>query len=65
MTREITVSTVASVPALASRLEGALANATSFNETRHVLPPDIGARLALETMIAVARMAPVTEERPA
>ena len=42
-----------------------IACAFLINETRQVLPPEIGARIALETMIAVARMAPVTEERPA
>lgn len=41
-----------------------IACAFLINETRQVLPPEIGARLALETMIGVARMAPVTEERP-
>lgn len=35
-----------------------------INETRHVLPPEIGARIALETMIGVARMAPVMDEQP-
>ena len=35
-----------------------------INETRQVLPPEIGACLALETMIGVARMAPVMDEQP-
>ena len=41
-----------------------IACAFLINETRQVLPPEIGARIALETMIGVARMAPLTEERP-
>ncbi len=41
-----------------------IACAFLINETRKVLPPEIGARIALETMIGVARMAPVTEEQP-
>ncbi len=41
-----------------------IACAFLINETRQVLPPEIGARVALETMIAVARMAPLTEEQP-
>ena len=41
-----------------------IACAFLINETREVLPPEIGARIALETMIGVARMAPVTEEQP-
>ena len=41
-----------------------IACAFLINETRQVLPPAVGAAIALETMIAVARMAPVTEEQP-
>ena len=41
-----------------------IACAFLINETRQVLPPEIGASIALEMMIGVARMAPVTEEHP-
>ena len=41
-----------------------IACAFLIKETRQVLPPEIGACIALEMMIGVARMAPVMEEHP-